>query len=93
MRSPANYIRQRLSVRLSLWIVLVAAIIFTGALRYMFSESKATVRDEAISHANHILDNTVLRIDDILDNMETAIDNMAWLPFSHIVCAYCMFLL
>ena len=84
MRSPANYIRQRLSVRLSLWIVLVAAIIFTGALRYMFSESKATVRDEAISHANHILDNTVLRIDDILDNVETAIDNMAWLPVSHL---------
>ena len=51
MKNPVNYVRQLLSVRLSLWVVLFAAIIFIGALNYMFQESRRAVRDEAINSA------------------------------------------
>ena len=80
MKNPVNYFRQLLSVRLSLWIVLFAAIIFIGALSYMFQESRRAVREEAISHATQILDNTVQRVNSILDEVETATRNTVWLP-------------
>jgi sigma-B regulation protein RsbU (phosphoserine phosphatase) len=84
MKNPVNYFRQLLSVRLSLWIVLFAAIIFIGALSYMFQESRRAVREEAISHATQILDNTVQRVDGIIDEVEVATRNMVWLPEQHI---------
>ena len=61
MINPIIYVRRLLSVRLSLWIVLFAALIFIGALKYLFTESKETVREEAINHANQILDTQALK--------------------------------
>ena len=84
MKNPVNYVRQLLSVRLSLWVVLFAAIIFIGALNYMFQESRRAVRDEAINHASQILDNTVQRVNSILDEVEIATRNTVWLPIKHI---------
>jgi sigma-B regulation protein RsbU (phosphoserine phosphatase) len=84
MKSPIIYVRKLLSVRLSLWIVLFAALIFIGALKYLFTESKATVREEAISHANQILDNTVQRVNNILERVEVATNNTDWLVTSHL---------
>ena len=84
MKNPITYIRQLLSVRLSLWIVLFAALIFIGALSYMFHESRQAVRQEAINRATEILDNTVLRVTNILDHVVVAADNFEWLPTRHL---------
>ena len=91
MKSPIVYIRQLLSVRLSIWIVLFAALIFIGALSYMFHESRQAVRQEAISHATEILDNTVLRVNNILDHVVVAADNFEWLPTRHLDAPDSMF--
>jgi sigma-B regulation protein RsbU (phosphoserine phosphatase) len=78
------YIRHSLSKRLSLLIVLIATIIFVAALGFMFVESRKAVRQEAISSATETLDNTVLRVNSLLDRVVIATDNFEWLPARHL---------
>ncbi len=78
------YIRQSLSRRLSLWIVLLATLIFIFAVGYMFTESRRAVRREAIDHATELLNSTALRVNSILDRVQTASDNMDWLVSRHL---------
>ena len=81
MRIPmSRYIRHSLSRRLSLLIVLIATIIFVAALGFMFVESRKAVREEAISSATETLDNTVLRVNSLLDRVVLATDNYECLP-------------
>ena len=85
MRIPmSRYIRHSLSRRLSLLIVLIATIIFVAALGFMFVESRKAVREEAISSATETLDNTVLRVNSLLDRVVIATDNFEWLPARHL---------
>ena len=85
MRVPMSYyIRHSLSKRLSLLIVLIATIIFVAALGFMFVESRKAVRQEAISSATETLDNTVLRVNSLLDRVVIATDNFEWLPARHL---------
>jgi len=91
MKRITTYIRQRLSVRLSLWTVLFAALIFVGALSYMFHEARQAIRHEAVSHATTVLDNTVLRVTNILDRVVVATDNFVWLPTRHLDAPDSMF--
>ncbi|MBR4809966.1 MAG: HAMP domain-containing protein, partial [Bacteroidales bacterium] len=72
-------IRQSLPMKLGLWIVLFATIIFIASLGFMFTQSLGSVRQEAISNATQILENTVLRVDAVLDRVEVAADNTDWL--------------
>ena len=85
------YIRSSLTRRLSLWIVLFAAAIFLIAVSYMFSESREAVRKEAISHATEVLNSTALRVNNILDNVETATRNIDWLVGRHLDAPDSMF--
>ena len=91
MKRLVKYIREKLSVRVSLWVVLFAAVIFLAALGFMFAESRKAVRREAISRATEILDNTVLRVTSILDHVEVAADNFEWLPTRHLDASDSMF--
>ena len=79
MKNPIAYIRQSLSTKLSIWIVLFATLIFIISLGFMFSQSLKTVRQEAINRATQVLDNTVLRVNAILDRVVVATDNTDWL--------------
>jgi len=83
MKSPIQYIRQFLSVRLSLWIVLFATIIFLGALGYVFSMARKTAHQETIKHVTQILDNNVLRLTTIINKAETAAKMTQWLVMRH----------
>ncbi|MBR3453970.1 MAG: SpoIIE family protein phosphatase [Bacteroidaceae bacterium] len=83
MKSPIQYIRQFLSVRLSLWIVLFATIIFLGALGYVFSMAKKTAHQETIKHVTQILDNNVLRLTTIINKAEMAAKMTQWLVMRH----------
>jgi sigma-B regulation protein RsbU (phosphoserine phosphatase) len=91
MKILTSYIRQSLSKRLSLWIVVFATIIFVAALGFMFVESRRAVREEAISHASQILESTVLRINGIMDRVEVATNNTDWLVTRHLDAPDSMF--
>ena len=83
MKKIIIYIRRKLSVRVSLWVVMFAAAIFIAALGFLFYQSREAVRQEAISHATQILDNTALRAESILNRVEVASDNSKWLIQRH----------
>ena len=84
MKNPLQYIRQSLSRKLSLWIVLFAALIFIVALGFMFKQSLGAIRQEAVEQATKELENTVLRVNNILQRVETATDNTDWLVLRHL---------
>ena len=67
-----HYIQRKLSVRVSLWVVLFAAIVFNLALVFLFYQSREVVRQEAISRATQILDKTSLHVESILNRVEVA---------------------
>jgi len=77
------YIRQKLSVRVSLWVVFFATIIFNIALGFLFYQSRDTVRQEAVSRAMQILDKTSLQVEGILNRVEVASNMTKWLVEGH----------
>ncbi|MBR5326730.1 MAG: SpoIIE family protein phosphatase [Prevotella sp.] len=83
MKKIIAYIRRKLSVRVSLWVVLFAAIIFIAALSFLFFQARETVRLEAVSRATQILDKTSLRVDSILNRVEVASTMTKWLVERH----------
>ncbi len=85
------YIRRKLSVRVSLWVVMFAAVIFIAALSFLFYQSREAVRQEAISHATQILDKTSLRVEGILNRVEVAMNMTEWLVMRHPTKADSMF--
>ena len=91
MKNPITYIRQSLATRLSLWIVLLAALIFLASLGYLFHESRRAVHEEAMNRATQVLDNTVQRVTNILDQVEVATNNTEWLPLRHLDAPDSMF--
>ena len=91
MKFLIEYIRRSLSRKLSLWIVFFAAIIFNVALGFMFKQSLDIVRQEAVDRATKELDNTVLRVNSILDRVVTAADNTDWLILRHLDAPDSMF--
>ena len=72
-----------MSVRVSLWVVLFAAIVFNLALVFLFYQSREVVRQEAISRATQILDKTSLHVESILNRVEVASNMTKWLVERH----------
>ncbi|MBO4719094.1 MAG: SpoIIE family protein phosphatase [Prevotella sp.] len=91
MNNVFAYIRRKLSVRVSLWVVMFAAIIFIAALGFLFYQSREAVRQEAISRATQILDKTSLRVEGILNRVEVATGMTEWLVQRHPNVADSMF--
>ena len=83
MNKILAYIRRKLSVRVSIWVVMFAAFIFIAALGFLFYQSREAVRQEAISHATQILDKTSLRVEGILNRAEVATQMTEWLIQRH----------
>ena len=77
-------IRHSLSSRLSLWVVLFASFIFVAALGYLFAVSRHAVREEAMKGATRELENTVLRVNGILEDVELTANNLEWLVYQHL---------
>ena len=91
MKNPRDYMRTSLSRRLSIIIVLMASVFFLGSLGFLFFESRKAVRQEAINTASHVLDNTVQRVNTLMQRVEIASDNFMWLPLRHLDVADSMF--
>ena len=83
MKEIIDYIRRKLSVRVSLWVVMFAAVIFIVALSFLFYQSREAVRQESISRATQILDKTSLRVEGILNRVEVASNMTRWLVQRH----------
>ncbi len=83
MKRILYYFRRKLSVRVSLWVVTFAAIIFNVALGFFFVQAREAVRQEAINRATQILNNTSLRVDSILNRVEVASNMTKWLVLRH----------
>jgi len=79
-----SLIKRSLPLRLSLFVVVFAAIILIMALGYMFSVSRQAIRQEAINRATNQLENTTLRVTSILNMVEVATNNTAWLVNRHL---------
>ena len=83
MKDIIQFIRRKLSVRVSLWVVFFAAIIFNIALGFLFYQARDAVRQESISRATQILNNTSLHVESILNRVEVATNMTAWLVQRH----------
>ena len=77
-------IQSSLSARISLWTVLFAALVFNAALLVLGVRSRRAVKEEAFKTANQVLDNTVYRVNDILESVELVADNMEWLIYENL---------
>ena len=84
MRRILDKIRRSLSARLSIWVVLFSAIILLGTLGYSAHVSREYVRMEAIKRASQVLDNSVLRLANILEDVELAANNLEWLVYRNL---------
>ena len=91
MNKILQYIRRKLSIRVSLWVVFFAAIIFNVALAFLFYQSRDTVRQEAVNRATQILDKISLRVEGILNRVEVASNMTKWLVQRHPDMADSMF--
>ena len=70
-------------MKVSLWVVIFAAVIFLAALGFLFMQSREAVRREAINRATQILDNTALHVTGILNRAEVAAKMTEWLVMRH----------
>ena len=76
MSGIIRYISSSLSRRLSFWVVVLVAAIFTAAFALMFSETREVVREEAWNKATKTIEGAVLHIDNTLHRAEVAANNM-----------------
>ena len=84
MKKLIQYIRQSISTRLSLMIVLFSAIILMVSMRFMFDASSRAIHQEAINRATQSLESTALRVQGILDRVVVATNNTDWLINRHL---------
>ena len=84
MKRLIDTIRRSFSVRLSLWVVSFAALVFLAAMAYFFTVSRRYVREEAILRATQVVENSVLRLNNILEDVQLSADNLEWLVYRHL---------
>ena len=83
MKEIIDFIRKKLSLKVSLGVVFFAAIIFNIALGFFFYQSRDAVRQEAVNRATQTLDKISLRVEGILNRVEVASNMTRWLVQRH----------
>ena len=73
MRRLRQMIESSFSLRMSLYILMVAASVFILAFWGYFNQARNSVREEAMEQAQVKLDNVILQIDKVLSSVETAV--------------------
>ena len=79
MRNNKREFQNSISGRLTLRVLIVSAIIFTLTFGIFVRMAANRVRQEATKHAHSELSNTIHQIDAVLNAVETAVENTAWL--------------
>lgn len=78
MRSIIRHIRQSLSWKLSLGILLMAMPIFLLSIGILYEQSKERIKEEAMKHAASVLNTQMQRILRAMNIVETATDVNDW---------------
>ena len=65
MRKLKQMIESSFSLRMSLYILMVAASVFILAFWGYFQQARSSVREEAVEQTQVKLDNTILQIDKV----------------------------
>lgn len=84
MKNPFSHFRHSLAMRLCLWILFFAVLIFVVSLGFLFIRSRNYVKEDAILRATKVLDNTALRVTVLLNEVEIATNYTDWLVRSHL---------
>ena len=84
MKKLIDTLRRSFSARLSLWVVSFAALVFLAATAYFFTVSRRYVREEAILRATQVVENSILRLNNILEDVQLSADNLEWLVYRHL---------
>lgn len=79
-----RFINSRLSVRLSLTVVLPTTVLLVMSLAVMLHYSRKAVKDEAVHKASQSLDGSIQYIDNILLSVEQATGNIYWNLVMHL---------
>lgn len=79
MMKNGRKFKNSLSGRLTVGVVIVSAIIFTLTCTVFIRMAANKVREEATKHAHSELSNTIHQIDAVLNSVEIAVENTAWL--------------
>ena len=79
MRKSKIKLNKSISGRLSLRVLIVSALIFTLTFTLFVRMAANKVREEATKHANSELSNTIHQIDAVLNAVEIAVENTAWM--------------
>lgn len=78
MKPKRNRLRiSSLSAQLSLFILILTTSLLVTIVILNYNSSRKLVHKESIEHAQATLDNTVLRIDNLLNSVETAVENIS----------------
>ena len=72
MKNIVRYFHQSLSLKLSIGVLLMTALIFFATLGIVFVESRRNIRQESIDHAASVLNNVAQNISRYLNTVETA---------------------
>ena len=83
IRQILRYLRERLSVQLSLAIVLLTVPVFVVSLGFLFVQSRNLISQEAIRRAASTLNTTTLRLQRLMNSVEVATDVNAWFVEEH----------
>ena len=67
-----TFVRKKLSIRVSVVVVLFATVLFLITLMFLFTQARKAVRNEAISRATLILDEVELRMMNLMGSVEVA---------------------
>jgi sigma-B regulation protein RsbU (phosphoserine phosphatase) len=77
MKRLFQYIQQRLSIRLGLLIVLIVTVVFALLFQFLFYRCRRYIQNATFDRATQLLDNTVERINGIMDETELVTNFMA----------------
>lgn len=72
-------IHRSISGRLTTHVLLVSALVFLLAFYSFFKMASNDVKRDANHHAHSELNNTIQQIDEVLNSVEIAIENSAWM--------------
>ena len=83
-RSLLEKIQRSFSARVSLLVVFFTAIIFLASQAWSIYESRGGIRDETIKFANQVLENSALKLTNILESVERSSNDLEWLVYRHL---------
>lgn len=71
-------ISESFPARLSFLLILITSAVFIVSFIAYYQSARIQVKAEAVQHAERSLETVVLRIDQVLQSVEIAVNNMTW---------------